>query len=211
MKTYFGLLIIIIITFQSCNRCDKEHTYNLTDITNAYFGDFTNGEKWIFTKSSDSSFVDTLVMTSKSQDLEFSFTETECDGDYFEIITYHLISSKLNDTMTVRLKSGPNSDNYSLKGFYDDIEIACYHQIDKSSGLFEPHPDNHLNVFETYKLNSNDYHDVVEKTFNTFSPSFPEEAPRYLHSNGVGLIEFEIFNENLNKRINYSLIKKETN
>ncbi len=210
MKTYYGLLIVILFTIQSCNRCDMEHTYNMTDKANSYFGNFSNGEKWIFKKSSDSTFIDTLTLINKSQELEFSYTETECDGDYFEIITYHLISSSLVDTLTVSLKSGPNIDTYSLRGIYDGTEIACYHDIDKRSGEFgyNSYFGDKLNMLETYTLNGSIYNDVVDITFNQFSPSFPEKAPRYLHSKNVGLIEFEVYNELQNKRINYSLKMK---
>ena len=210
MKTYYGLLMIILFTIQSCNRCDKEHTYKLTDKTNSYFGNFSNGDKWILKKSSDSTFRDTLTLTNKSQRLEFSYTETECDGDYFEIVTYKLISAGFVDTLNVSLKSGPNIDIYNLRGIYDGIEIACYLDIDKSSGEFKYNSyfGDELNIIETYDLNGMIYYDVVDITFNQFTPSFPEKAPRYLHSRNVGLIEFELYNEHLNKRVNYSLIKK---
>jgi len=213
MKAYYGLFIIIFFTIHSCNRCDKEHTYSLTEKTNSYFGNFSNGEKWIFKKSSDSTFIDTLTLTNKSQKLEFSYTETECDGDFFEFITYQLISTRLVDTLTVSLKSGPNIDSYSLRGIYVGSEIACYHDISKSSGEFKYNSyfGDELNVIETYDLNGVIYNDVIDITFNQFSPSFPEKAPRYFHSQEVGLIEFEIYNEILNKRDNYSLTKRVTN
>ncbi len=210
MKTCYGLLIVILFTFQSCSRCDKENTYHLTDKTKSYFGNFPNGEKWIFKKSSDSAYMDTLTLTNKSQKLEFSYTETECDGDYFEMMTYQLISADLADTLTAVLRSGPNIDMYSLRGIYDGVEIACYHDIDKSSGEFEYNSyfGDEQNIIEIYNLNGWTYYDVVEITFNQFSPSFPGRAPRYLHSRNVGLIEFEIYHELVNKRVNYSLIKK---
>tara|TARA_B100000683_G_scaffold258510_1_gene281316 strand:- start:1130 stop:1765 length:636 start_codon:yes stop_codon:yes gene_type:complete len=210
MKAYYGLLIIILFTMQSCFRCDKEHTYNLTDKTKSYFGIFLIGEKWIFKKSSDSTYIDTLTLSNKSQELEFSYTETECDGDYFEIITYQLISSDLVDTLTASLRSGPNIDIYSLRGIYDGVEIACYHDINKISEEFEynSYLGDQLNIIETYNLNGLTYNGVIDITFNQFSRLFPEKAPRYFHSRNVGLIEFEIYNELLNKRVNYSLMKK---
>ncbi len=210
MKTYYGLLILILFSIQSCYRCDKEHTYNLTDKTKSYFGNFSNGEEWIFKKSSDSTYIDTLTLSNMSQELEFNYTENECDGDYFDIITYQLISSNLVDTLIASLRSGPNIDIYSLRGIYNGVEIACYHDIDKTSGEFEYNSyfGDKLNIIEAYNLNGLIYNDVVDITFNQFSPSFPEKAPRYYHSKNVGLIEFEIYNELLNKRVNYSLIKK---
>ena len=210
MKAYYALLIIILFTIQSCFRCDKEHTYNLTDKTKSYFGNFSIGEKWIFKKSSDSTYIDTLTLSKMSQELEFSYIETECDGDYFEIITYQLISSNNVDTLIASLRSGTNIDIYSLRGIYDGVEIACYHDIDKSSGEFEYNSyfGDKLNLIATYDLNGVIYNDVVDITFNQFAPVFPEKAPRYFHARGIGLIEFEIYNELMHKRVNYSLIKK---
>jgi hypothetical protein len=182
----------------------------LTDNTKSYFGNFSNGEKWIFNKSIDSVFIDTCILVNKTQYLEFNYTENECDGDYFEIITYQLFSSKLNDTVFIKLKSGPNIDIYSLRGTYDGNEIVCNHDLDKETGEFHynSYLGDELNIIKEYELNNVVYFDVVDIIINQFSPSFPEKAPRYFHSRDIGLIEFEVYNEFLDKRVNYSLIKR---
>lgn len=207
MKTLNLFTVIAFCLLCSCSRCDKEYSYSLTEKTKSYFGNFSNGDMWIFKKNEDAEFVDTLVLKNRVDTLVFMYTESKCDGDYFEVIKYQLVSKSNIDTLRVELFSGPNVDQYSLEGSFDHQKLHCYHDIDKKTGEFRYNTNDVLNILSEYNLNNEKYFNVVDITFNQFQPTNPRKAPRYFHALNTGLIEFEIFDESANSRINYSLLK----
>lgn len=205
----FTIFIVVVLVFYSCSRCDKEHTYLLTTKSKLYFDSFADGDMWIFKKDQDIEFIDTLILKNRVDTLVFMYTENQCDGDYLEVVKYQLVSKSNVDTLKVELFSGPNIDQYSLDGSFDNHRISCYHNIDKKTGEFKYNTyfKDVLNILSEYELNNIKYFNVVDITFNQFQPVFPERAPRYFHALNTGLIEFEIFDESTNSRVNYSLIK----
>lgn len=208
MRCCFPVLIFMLLFLYAC-RCDKEHTYTFIKKSKDYFASSNTGDQWVYMSSDDSIFTDTLVLLNLSQRLDFKYTETECDGDYFEIIEYQLVSLKDNDTLSVWMKSGPNIDQYRLEGSYQQNTIVCNHIIDKSNGAFQYGSafGDVLEVFEAYELNHRVYVQAVEITHHQFARSFPEKAPRYVHASGVGLIEFEVYNDLEDERVRYSLME----
>ncbi len=209
MKVFKLLIVTAFSLIYSCNECDKEHTYLLTEKTKSYFGNFSNGDMWVFKKNQDADFIDTLILRNRIDTLVFKYTESKCDGDYFELIKYQLISGSNVDTLKVELLSGPNIDQYSLKGSFDNQQLHCYHSIDKKTGEFNYNEyfKDVLNILPEYELNNEHYFSVVDITFIQFQPVIPEKVPRYFHALNKGLIEFEVFDELANNRVNYSLLK----
>lgn len=192
MRTF---LIILISSFLGSCWCDKEHNYYLLTKTKEYFAPLSDGSYLVFTDKVDSTISDTLTLRKYSRKMEFEYTESKCDGDNFETITYELISNDLEDSLRVSMSSGPNIDQYRISGKFRNIEIVCSHTIDVRTHKFEfsAYGKDILEEFQTYQIKNATFSNVVKLTFTQLK--YDNHIPKYAHSKNIGLIEFTGFDQ----------------
>jgi hypothetical protein len=197
--------VVIFIYLTSC-RCDKQHTYRNIEKSKDYFASFNDGSFWVFKETSGRKENDTLILLNNNTSLDFKYTESNCDGDYFETITYALVSTKTNDSIKVKLFSGPNIDKYSLNGYFHGCYLINYHTIKKSTGEFQPYAKDTIDLFENYSINGKQFKDVIKIVHTEFRNAYTGFVPEFLHSPKIGLIEFKVYDTSLNQALKYQLI-----
>jgi hypothetical protein len=145
-----GFLVLVLVFAGGC-RC-KHHTYLLTPTAKRYWTDFKEGSYWVFQNAEDAADVDTLTLINNKLGQEFSYAESECDGDYFEEVTYGLLSAKTGDTLNVKASARVTADMYSIRGMYHSVVVDAYASMDKSSGMFVGPPQDTITTHPNYPL-----------------------------------------------------------
>ena len=132
LSLHFSILVsFFLLSVISC-RCTKERTFYFTQTSRDYFGNFLPGSYWVYENIEDTTDYDTLFLADRVAELRFSYTERECDGDYYETIEYNLISNRTKDTLKVKMRSTVQGDQYYNRGKFTGMNFSCYFHYDKS-------------------------------------------------------------------------------
>jgi hypothetical protein len=202
-----GLMACIVgIILNGCGGpCGKPEIFTLQSTTVVYFGMFQENSYWVYQCVEDSSIIDTLTLRNRRHRIEILESEVKCKPNHAEQLTYTLEGSVQMDTLGVWLSSR-RSDSFSIGGTFLNNVLTLNGSVDGVSNWFyvSDHWNDEFTFHETLDIGGLIYEGVVQMK-KPWSTSFPERVPTFWLARGVGIVQFEQYNELLGERRTFQL------
>lgn len=186
--------------------CGDPKVYTLRSTTMAYVGMFQENSYWIYQCLEDTSIMDTLTLHDRLQRIEtLEPAGRNCKPNHAEELSYVLVGSVQTDTLQAWLVSR-NSDAFSIGGTFLGNALQLDGDIDADTDWFvvSEYWNEELTFHEALEVGGQYYDDVVQIR-DPYGYSFPDQVPTFWLARGVGIVQFEQYDELLGERRTFQL------
>lgn len=167
----------------------------------AYVGMFQENSYWIYQCVKDTAVMDTLTLHDRRQHIEVLGPERRrCKPDHAEELSYLLVSNSQTDTLQTWLASR-SSDAFSIGGTFLGNALQLSGDIDGDTDWFvvSEYWNEELTFHGALEVGGQYYDDVVQIR-KPYGYPFPDQVPTFWLARGVGIVQFEQYDELLGER-----------
>ncbi|HQV51421.1 MAG: hypothetical protein IPI00_04275 [Flavobacteriales bacterium] len=205
MARYAFALILLLVLVGCGGRCGKPENFALRSTALAYFGPFLDNSYWVYQCVEDTSVLDTITLHGRLHRIVELGSDSRCKPDYSEELSYLLIGGMESDTIRVWL-SARRSDSFYMNGSFLGDQLYLYGDIEGDTDWFyvSDYWNDELVNHGSLAIGGITYEGVVQIKKPWGNP-FPEQVPSFWLARGVGMIQFQLYDETLGEQRTYQL------